>query len=249
MSTKERLIEAGLRVIETEGPEALNARKLAAEIGASTTTVYTHFGGMAGLYEALVQQTFVRFGEALTAVERTDDPVLDLLALGVAYREFAWASPQRYRLMFGVTGPGGGVVAQDLTTHGVPSGLAEAAATFDQLREAVQRSLDAGRIRGDDATAIAGQFWSMIHGFVLLEMSGFFGAEGRGVATVLAAHATNLLIGLGDDPAKAEEATQTILEWSARRAATTPPPGPARDPRRPADVRRGRRPRVHRKPE
>jgi len=244
MSTKERLIEAGLRVIETEGAEALNARKLAAEIGASTTTVYTHFGGMAGLYEALVRQTFIRFGEALTAVERTDDPVVDLLTLGVAYREFALASPQRYRLMFGVTGLGSGaLVAQDLTAGGAPSGLAEATATFDQLREAVQRALDAGRIHGDDATAIAGQFWSTIHGFVLLEMSGFFGTEGHGVTTVLAPHAENLLIGLGDDPEKAREATRRILEWAASRADAAPMPALAADTHRPIDVRRGRRPR------
>lgn len=210
MSTKERLIEAGLRLLEAEGPESLNARKLAGEIGASTMTVYTHFGGMTGLYEALVRRAFVQFGDALAALDRTDDPVADLLALGLTYREFASASPQRYRLMFGVTAPGSGsAAAHDLTEEGTPSAIPEASATFDELRRAVQRSLDAGRIRGDDAVAIAGQFWSMIHGFVLLELSGFFGTEGRGVTTVLAPHATNLLLGLGDDPAAVAESTRS----------------------------------------
>lgn len=220
MNTKERLIDAGLRMLEAHGPESLNARKLAAEIGASTMTVYTHFGGMSGLYEALVRRAFVQFGEALSAIERTDDPVIDLLALGVAYREFATASPQRYRLMFGVTGPGRGATgAHDLTAEGTPSGIAEASATFEQLRGAVQRSLEVGRIRGDDSVAIAGQFWSMIHGYVLLEMSGFFGGDGDGVATILVPHATNLLVGLGDDPAEAQRSVRVIAEWSAEREA------------------------------
>jgi|SRR5690606_33950720 len=229
-------------MLETRGPESLNARKLAAEIGTSTMAVYTHFGGMAGLYEALARRAFVQFGETLAAVEHTDDPVADLLALGLAYREFALASPQRYRLMFGMTAPGSGaVVAQDLTVDGELSGLAEASATFDQLKEAVQRSLDSGRIHGDDPVSIVGQFWSMIHGFVLLEMSGFFGAEGRGVLAVLAPHAQNLLLGLGDDPVEAEKSVHAVVERLAERAAPPPPPPP------PTDVRRGRRPHANRR--
>lgn len=225
MSTKERLIEAGLRLLETEGPESLNARKLAGEIGASTMTVYTHFGGMSGLYEALVRRAFVQFGDALAALDRTDDPVADLLALGMTYREFASASPQRYRLMFGVTAPGSGAAtANDVTEEGTPSTLDEASATFDELRRAVQRSLDAGRIHGD-AVAIAGQFWSMIHGFVLLEMSGFFGTEGRGVTTVLAPHATNLLRGLGDDPNAVADSARSARERLGAAEAALPGPG------------------------
>ncbi|GAA1199812.1 TetR/AcrR family transcriptional regulator [Prauserella alba] len=237
MSTKDRLVEAGLRLLESEGPESLNARKLAAEIGASTMTVYTHFGGMAGLYEALLRQAFVRFGQALAAVEHTDDAVADLLTLGLAYRDFASASPQRYRLMFGVTAPGSSIAPpHDLTEEGSPGGIPEASATFDELREAVQRALDTGRIDGDDPVAIAAQFWSMIHGFVLLEMSGYFGTEGGGVTTVLAPHATNLLIGLGDDPAAVARSVRSARERFGDGA------GPPHPGSRTPDVRRGPRP-------
>ena len=48
-SPRERLVEAGTRLLERDGPEALKARKVAAEIGVSTMAVYTHFGGMNGL--------------------------------------------------------------------------------------------------------------------------------------------------------------------------------------------------------
>lgn len=212
MNTKDRLVEAGLRLLASEGPESLNARKLSAAIGASTMTVYTHFGGMGGLYEAIVLRAFVRFGEALAAVERTDDPVADLIALGAAYREFALASPQRYRLMFGVTAPGSGVeLAHDITEAGTPTGIAEIDGTFEQLVEAVRRSLAADRIRGDDPIGIAGQFWSASHGFVLLEMSGFFGHEGHGVDRVLVPHARNLLAGLGDTPEATERSMRAVL--------------------------------------
>jgi len=48
-SPRERLVEAGTRLLERDGLEALKARKVAAEIGVSTMAVYTHFGGMNGL--------------------------------------------------------------------------------------------------------------------------------------------------------------------------------------------------------
>jgi AcrR family transcriptional regulator len=44
-----------------------SARKVAAEIGASTMAVYTHFGGMNGLLEAIIAASFERFGAALAS--------------------------------------------------------------------------------------------------------------------------------------------------------------------------------------
>jgi len=217
VTPRERLIEAGLRLLEQDGPEGLQARKLAAEIGASTMAVYTHFGGMPGLYEALVREAFVQFGGRLGEVERTDDPIADLLALGFAYRDHALAHPQRYRLMFGVSAPGTGAkFGQGLTTHGAGTGLAEADATFEQLVELVQRSMAAGRIREDDVASAAGQVWSVIHGYVLLELAGVFGPDGDGVFQIYAPLAINLLVGLGDDR------DETVR--SARAAVQTQPP-------------------------
>ena len=62
--TREKLVGAGMRLLEERGPEALNARGVAAEIGASTMAVYTHFGGMTGVIDAIAQTAFARFTEA-----------------------------------------------------------------------------------------------------------------------------------------------------------------------------------------
>jgi AcrR family transcriptional regulator len=69
-SPRERLVEAGTRLLERDGPEALKARKVAAEIGASTMAVYTHFGGMNGLLEAIIAASFERCGAALASRRR-----------------------------------------------------------------------------------------------------------------------------------------------------------------------------------
>lgn len=201
LSPRDRLIEAGTRLLESEGPESLQARKVAAEIGASTMAVYTHFGGMNGLLEAIVSAAFERFGAALASAPKTDDPMADFFVMGHAYRQFALASPQRYRLMFGLAAP------QKLHVPEMPV----ATATFDQLVTAVERIVATGRIRADDTVDLAGRIWSMIHGVVLLELVGTFEQDGRALTHILSPMTIDMFVGMGD--------SRESAELSLRRAA------------------------------
>lgn len=195
---RDRLLAAAMRMLDEGGPEALQARKLAADIGASTMAVYTHFGGMPGLFEALVTEGFLRFGERLAQVRTTDDPVADFTALGLAYRDYARRHPQRYRLMFGLAGPGvPRKESHDLTEAGTPTSLPEGTATFEVLVRSVQRLIDHGTVGETDAVALAGQVWSAIHGYVLLEATGVFGPPEHGLTQILGPMMVNQLTGLG----------------------------------------------------
>ena len=57
----------------------------------------------------------------------------------------------------------------------------------------------APRGRDDGEAAVAGRIWSMCHGAVMLEMAGFFGAEGHGLRDILSPLAVNFLVGMGDE--------------------------------------------------
>ncbi len=196
---REQLVEAGMRVLERDGMAALSARKLAAETGTSTMAVYTHFGGMTGLIHAIAGEAFVRFTAALTEVEQTDDPVADFFVMGVHYREFAMADPQRYQMMFGTSADSLDRHHADLTVTGSASDRAEFAVSFEALLEVVRRMIGAGRIRDDGASVVAGRLWCITHGAVLLEIAGFFGHEGHGVTEILAPITVDVLVGMGDD--------------------------------------------------
>ncbi|MGV0743386.1 TetR/AcrR family transcriptional regulator [Mycolicibacterium sp. XJ870] len=235
MGTRESLIEEGLQVLEEDGPEALSARLLAKRIGVSTMAVYTHFDGMAGLYEALVREAFVQFGDYLSKRPATADPVADLLASGLAYREYALTYPQRYRLMFGITAPGIVLpMGRDVTVDGNPAAMPEINTVFAQIPAFVRRCMADGAIDDGDPVAVAAQIWTMMHGYVLGEIIGVFGAGGDGVGRVLAPHITNLLVGLGGER---ERIQRSFL-------GLDPPSTPPRRPTPPAAgaVRRGRRP-------
>ena len=201
---RSRLVGVALKGLEERGAEGLRARELCAEVGASTQALYTLFGGMPGLVEAAVGEGFVGLAGHVDAVPETDDAVADHLVKGWSYADWALARPALYRAMFGVT---------DLSLrHRAPVEATLAAAhlavgdgrtALDVLVRSVQRMIDAGRLRPAEAPAVARQFLSATHGYVLLEIGGAFGAPGGGLAT-MAELALNLLVGLGDSREAAE---------------------------------------------
>jgi AcrR family transcriptional regulator len=197
---REQLIEGGIRLLDSGGLQALSVRNLAAEVGTSTMAVYTHFGGMTGVIDAIADEVFARFTQALTEVEQTDDPVADFFAMGPAYREFALTNPQRYHLIFGTSSPVSITgYRTDLTVTGSATNRADWAVSFEALRSIVRRMIAAGRIRDDGELVIAGRLWSLIHGEVMLEMAGFFGHEGHGLTQILAPLFVDAIVGMGDD--------------------------------------------------
>jgi len=197
--TRAQLVEAAIRLLGQGGTAALQARKLAAEIGASTMAVYTYFDGMSGLTAAVVREGFRRLTENMAAVGQTDDPVADLYRLALAYRRTAVQHPELFTLMFREAGAQGHSV-RDLAGS-TPE--IEAANSFRHLVAATERAISAGRLRGEPVS-VAAQTWSALHGYVTLELLGHFGAGDRGTAEVMAPLVTTLMIGLGDTPEAAQ---------------------------------------------
>ncbi len=214
-SVRDELLHAAVGLLNDHGPDALQTRKVAGAAGTSTMAVYTHFGGMRELIAAVAEEGLRQFDAALT-VPQTNDPVADLMSVGAAYRRYAIERPHMYRLMFGSTSahginaPAGNVLTLTLAE------IEEQDSSFAHLVRAVHRSMLAGRITAcaadDDAAVVAtaAQFWALIHGFVMLELAGFYGAGGSAVLPVLAGMTTNLLVALGDSPDRVRRSQQAL---------------------------------------
>ena len=157
-----RLVDEAARLLAEHGPAGLSLRRLAAAVGVSTMPVYTLFGDKQGLLAAMHREAFRRLGDALAAVPRTDDPLADVAALGMAYRRAALASPALYGLMFGRMAP-----------EFSPDADSRAAAdlTYRPLVDGVARCQRAGLFTGDDPDRIALHLWAVAHGMVNLELN------------------------------------------------------------------------------
>jgi AcrR family transcriptional regulator len=210
------MLHAAVGLLDEHGPDALQTRKVASAAGTSTMALYTHFGGMRSLIAEVAREGLRQFDAALT-VPLTDDPVADLFVIGAAYRRYAIARPHMYRLMFGSTSAHGiNAPARNLLTLTVAE-IEQQHPSFAHVVRAVHRSILAGRITAcsadDDAAVVAtaSQFWTLIHGFVMLDLAGYYGDESVALAPVLGAMTTNLLVALGDSPERVKQSLQSAL--------------------------------------
>ncbi|OBH61620.1 TetR/AcrR family transcriptional regulator [Mycobacterium sp. E2479] len=206
-SVHDEMLHAAVGLLDEHGPDALQTRKVAGAAGTSTMAVYTHFGGMRGLIAEVAEEGLRQFDAALT-LPQTADPVTDLFVIGAAYRRYAIRRPHMYRLMFGSTSAHGiNAPAHNVLTLTVAE-IERRYPSFAHVVRGVHRCMLAGRIKPagsvkdgvDDASVVAtaAQFWALIHGFVMLELAGYYGTDGAAVAPVLTAMYSNLLVALGD---------------------------------------------------
>ncbi|HEY9474916.1 MAG TPA: TetR/AcrR family transcriptional regulator [Mycobacteriales bacterium] len=193
-NVRQVLVDVAARLLATEGPQALTARRVAAGAGSSTMAIYTRFGRMNGLVRAIVHEGFARLQGYLTRVEQTTDPVADLALLARAYRYNAVANPHLYTVMFGGSSLGGFSLTEEDRQHG--------RYTLHNVVDCVIRCAGVGRLRPEDAELVAHQMWSAIHGLVTLELGGYL-IDPYSADRLFEAQLTSLMIGAGDEPATA----------------------------------------------
>src|SRR5213596_603242 len=200
----ERVVQATIRLLAEQGPSAIKARTVASASGLSTMAVYHHFGGIAELIRAVVDQGFKELDKAFSRVPVTDDPLADLFALALTCRRFARENPHLYDLMFGLS-------TRRATYRPLPdsdvrlSGRSPAfRGAYVHLAEACERLVVSGRVRQQEPEAIGAQLWSFVHGCITLELADHFVEFADPVAQVLLPMGVNLAVGLGDTRERAQ---------------------------------------------
>ncbi|MGH8978548.1 MAG: TetR/AcrR family transcriptional regulator [Acidimicrobiia bacterium] len=163
---RQLILDAASRVLESEGPDALTMRRLASEVGASTSVLYTMFGGKNGVAEALWLEGFARLQAALDAVD-DEDPLGRLAAMGQAYRANALTNHAYYSVMLARPIPG---------FQPSDAAYAKSLRPLQTLSDAVADCIDAGVLREADAGHVARVLWAAAHGAVSLELAGYEGA-------------------------------------------------------------------------
>lgn len=158
-----RLLERAGELLSTHGPEALSLRRLAGDVGTSTTAVYSLFGGKPGLVRELYVEGFQRLGDRMEQVGLTNDPRADLTALGHAYRESALANHNFYSIMFGNAVP-------DFTPDS--EARAQSRRSLRALEHTVHRAVETGEFVDAEPNEIVFAAWGLVHGLVSLELNG-----------------------------------------------------------------------------
>jgi len=94
------LVDAALRLIEREGPQALSLRAVAREAGVSPAAPYHHFADKSELLDAVAHQGWAALNQQMqVALSEARTPGQKRTAMGVAYVKFSREHPSLYRVM------------------------------------------------------------------------------------------------------------------------------------------------------
>lgn len=166
---RDGIFAVAARLLAEGGMEGLSVRAIAGGVGASTKVIYSHFGGKPGIVTALYSDGFSRLTEQLTAAADDDGPIVERLQrLAIAYRSFGVSSPHIYELMFGPR------VRDLLPTREHRNAARKAQLAMTGLFELGQEQ--GTFIRADPARQ-ARILWTVMHGTVSLELTGWFDSD------------------------------------------------------------------------
>ena len=177
-STRDRIIEAALHVLENDGSAALTIRRIATDVEYSAPVVYQHFANK----EALVLE-LVAYGHGLLLAELQQalgESGIDRRMLRVAaeYVRFAGAHPHLYEVMNGTA-----VAADERRRAAEP-----AIAVFKDLLMTWSQAHDVVLADIDEACEI---IWGTVYGMASL---GYLGTIGNQRAQRLAEQAVHAIL-------------------------------------------------------
>ena len=203
--TRAALRAAAERLVAEGGVAAFSVRAVADEAGTTTRAVYSLFGSKDGLLvDALAQGAFDYLAEGIDALRETDDPVADLVAVGVrVFRGLVREHPALYRIAFQRIVPG---------FRAGPEVTAARQRAWARLTARIERLREAGLVDHRPVAEAAVEFNAMLEGLANAELRGRAlsllpeGAEEEAWRSAL----TTLIRGFGAGQPLAQPRTQIL---------------------------------------
>ncbi len=190
---QEAIKETAWKQIAEFGAPALSLRAIARELKITAPAIYNYFPRRDDLVTALIVDAYTSLGESQKSTLENfskEDALACFSALGVAYRDWAIAYPQRYQLIFGTPIPNYDA-PEDTTTPA-------AAWALLPLIETIQTLYAGGNLRVEKYAELSPKLksmleawkqftentaetevlytayitWARVHGLVMLELGG-----------------------------------------------------------------------------
>jgi AcrR family transcriptional regulator len=136
-----KLLDSAVEVLAREGSAGFTTRSIARAADTSPPAVYELFGDRAGLIREVFFEGFRLLGTQLKALEKTDDPRADLVAMTTAYRGFVRRNPELAQVMF----------SRPFTDFSPgPGEIRKSGSVRERIVATVRRCIDAGQLVGDE---------------------------------------------------------------------------------------------------
>ncbi|MER7519208.1 TetR/AcrR family transcriptional regulator [Streptomyces sp. NPDC126499] len=152
---RDRLVRAGVELVDAEGAQALSLREIARRAGVSHGAPRRHFPTHLDLLSAIAREGFRELATRTAALDREgEEPRARVAALARGYLDFARSRPGMYELMF----------RHDLLESGRLGLRDTSLPLFGRFAELVARA----RPDAPDPATAAGALWANLHGIAQL---------------------------------------------------------------------------------
>ena len=156
------ILDAAERIFIAEGYEGATIRKIAEEVGVSSTALYMHFPDKACILGEICNRTLKLLLERnRELVAKPVEPVVRVRMMLEAYMRWGLAHPNAYQLVYSAPRP--------LSAGFWPEDTVDLSVQCFELFAGVVREIAAqGRLRAGTADSAAQAFWMGCHGVVAL---------------------------------------------------------------------------------
>ena len=164
--TKEEVVHAAVEIVRQEGPQALNARNVAAALNCSTQPIFSNFATMEELHQATNEAAF---GIYLDFLEREAQsgryPVYK--SYGMAYIRFAKEEKELFKLLFMCDREG-----EDISPK-------------NDFNTSIEMMMQANGLSRERAELMHMEMWSCVHGIGTMMATSFLDLEWELVSQML----------------------------------------------------------------
>lgn len=168
-TTKEQLVSAASKLLDSGGQNAVTLRAVAEQVGVSHNAPYRHFRNRSALLAAVAERDFNRLRQAFED-QVSEDAAAALRNAAAALIDYALKHKARYRLLFSDPGL---LPEPDLQTA--------ALGAFQAFSHLVVRCQQDGIFPQVDTVSLTGLIYAALHGAIDLELGGrASGSKGLG---------------------------------------------------------------------
>ena len=165
--TKEDIINAAAHVIRENGAAALNARAVAARLGASTQPIFSHYNTMEALKNDVISYANEIYQSFLQR-DMTSGEYPAYKGSGMAYIRFAREERELFKLLF----------MRDRSNEEIPQ-------SFDEIKPIIQIIQKSTGLSEEDASMFHLEMWVYVHGIATMIATSYLEWDGDMISKML----------------------------------------------------------------
>jgi len=162
--TAHRIARVALKILASEGPQAVSMRRIAKAVGITPMAIYHHFPSREALLNTITDHEFAKLLGHILAHPLRGSVESRLVAVMEGYVDYAFSQPRIFDFVFSRVRPGARQFPRDFRARRSP--------TLNPVADMVAASMEKGLLKHGDVWEIAFALWAHVHGYVMLYRGG-----------------------------------------------------------------------------